>query len=36
MIPYKVEKEEEKAEEERVGAFDPGVRTFLAFYSEKE
>ena len=36
LIPYKVQKEEESAEEGRVGALDLGVRTFQAFYSEKE
>jgi hypothetical protein len=36
LIPYKVEKGEKKAEEGLVGALDPGVRTFQAFYSEKE
>jgi len=39
-MPYKVEKEEQEGRkrvgEGRVGVLDPGVRTFMTNYSEKE
>jgi putative transposase len=36
LLPYKAEKEDPCLADGRVGALDPGVRTFQAFYSEDE
>jgi putative transposase len=36
LLPYKAEKEDPCLVDGRVGALDPGVRTFQAFYSEDE